>query len=104
MVDLIDPDAILTAPITPLRAVNATEISFFVGPLVPDRHAVFVVIFEYNNFVALNYRENHLWLGKTFENIFRFRAVARIKFRNCILPTANKFESTIELGEVRERN
>src|SRR5438477_7250694 len=34
------------APVSPLRAVNAAEISFLVGPFVPNRHAVFVEIFD----------------------------------------------------------
>src|SRR5262249_27697608 len=45
-VDLIDADAVPSAPIPPLRAVNAAEISFFVRPLVPNRHAMFVEKFD----------------------------------------------------------
>src|ERR1700736_505781 len=42
VVDLIDSDTVLAATIPPLCAVNATEISFFISPFVPDRYAVFV--------------------------------------------------------------
>src|ERR1022692_1754182 len=43
-VDLIDAHAIFTAPISPLRTVNASEISVLVCPFVPNRHAMFVEI------------------------------------------------------------
>ena len=46
IVDLIDAHAVFSAPIPPLRAVNTAEISFFIRPLVPNRDAVFVEIFD----------------------------------------------------------
>src|SRR5262249_7603521 len=33
-------------PIPPLRAVNAAEISFFIGPFVPDRDAVLIEVLD----------------------------------------------------------
>ena len=38
--------AVFAVPIAPLRAINAAEISFFVRPLIPNRDAVFVEIFD----------------------------------------------------------
>ena len=46
VVDLIDPDTIRAAPIPPLRAVNAAEIPAFIRPLVPNRDAVLIQIFD----------------------------------------------------------
>ncbi len=46
VVDLVDARAVAAAPVAPLRAVNAAEISVFVGPFVPNRDAVFVEIFD----------------------------------------------------------
>ena len=43
-VNLIDDGAIGAVPVGPLRAVDAAEISFFVGPLIPNRDAVFVQV------------------------------------------------------------
>ncbi len=33
-------------PIPPLRTVDTAEIAFFIGPLVPNRHAMFLEIFD----------------------------------------------------------
>ena len=42
LVDLIDAHAIGVRPVAPLRAVNAAQVAPFIGPLVPNGHAVFV--------------------------------------------------------------
>ena len=44
--DLIDVSSVQATPIAPLRTVNATEISIFVRPFVPNADAVFVQIFD----------------------------------------------------------
>ena len=38
--------AVGRAPVAPLRAVDAAQVAVLVRPLVPDRHAVFVEIFD----------------------------------------------------------
>ena len=43
-VDLIDVLAVRPAPVAPLGTVNAAEITAFVGPFVPNRHAMFLQI------------------------------------------------------------
>jgi hypothetical protein len=42
LLQLIDRAAIGSTPIAPLRSVNPAKIPFFIGPLVPDRHAMLV--------------------------------------------------------------
>ena len=44
VVDLIDAYAVGATPVAPLRAVNATKLTFLIGPLVPNRNSVFVEI------------------------------------------------------------
>ena len=44
--DLIDGAAVLRRPGAPLPAVNRTEVPVFVGPFVPDPHAVVVEVFD----------------------------------------------------------
>lgn len=46
LVDLIDAHAIGASPISPLCAVYPPQISFFVGPLVPNRDTVIVQVFD----------------------------------------------------------
>src|SRR6266404_7064908 len=43
-VDLIDARAVFAPPIAPLRAINAAEFAFFIGPFVPNAHAMLVEI------------------------------------------------------------
>ena len=42
--DLVDVCSIGRRPGTPLMSVNRAEIAILVGPLVPDRHAVFLQV------------------------------------------------------------
>ena len=46
VVNLVERAAVGGAPVRPLRAVNAAQISVRVRPFVPDRHAVFVEPFD----------------------------------------------------------
>src|SRR5579862_8479835 len=46
LVDLIDRPSFGRPPITPLRAINASQISFLIRPLVPDRDAMFIEILD----------------------------------------------------------
>ena len=46
LVDLVYRAAARCSPIAPLRSVDSAQIAFSVGPLVPDRDAVFVEIFD----------------------------------------------------------
>ena len=39
--DLIDRNAIRSAPVAPLRTINPAEVAILIRPLVPDRHIVF---------------------------------------------------------------
>ena len=40
--DLINVSSVGSGPGAPLIAVNGTQVAVFVGPLVPDRHTIFV--------------------------------------------------------------
>jgi len=44
--DLIGTTAVTGAPIGPLCAVNATEVTVFVSPFVPDAHIVILQVFD----------------------------------------------------------
>ena len=46
VVDLVEGATVGRAPVAPLRAVDAAEAAVRVRPLVPDRHAMFVEIFD----------------------------------------------------------
>src|ERR1044071_2396514 len=45
-VDLVDGAAVRGAPVAPLRAVDAAQVTVLVGPLVPDADPVFVEVFD----------------------------------------------------------
>ena len=45
-VDLVDRAAVRGPPIAPLRAIDAAQVAVLVRPLVPDRHAMLVQVFE----------------------------------------------------------
>ena len=42
--DLVDDAPILRLPLPPLFPIDGAEISFFVGPLIPDPHLVFLQV------------------------------------------------------------
>jgi hypothetical protein len=44
IIDLIHSRAVCTAPIAPLSPIYATELTFLVSPLVPDRHPMLIEI------------------------------------------------------------
>ncbi len=44
IIDLVHSRAVCPAPIAPLCAINTTELAVFIGPFIPDRHAVLVEI------------------------------------------------------------
>ena len=46
LVNLVDGAAIGSSPIAPLRAVDAAQVAVLVRPFIPNRHAVFIEIFD----------------------------------------------------------
>src|SRR5438093_5891971 len=46
LVDLVDRTAVGGPPVAPLRPVNAAQIALLVRPLMPDRDAVLVQVFD----------------------------------------------------------
>ena len=42
--DLVDGDPLRSAPVAPLRSIDAAEVSLFIRPLIPNRDFVFLEI------------------------------------------------------------
>ena len=66
LIDLVDAAAIDRAPITPLRAIDATEIAIGIGPFIPNSHAVLIQIFD----VRVSSKEPEQFVNDRFEMEF----------------------------------
>jgi hypothetical protein len=68
IVDLVDRASVGSAPITPLRSVDAAKISFGIRPFVPDRDAMLVQEFD----IGIAAQEPEQFVNDRFEmQLFR---------------------------------
>ena len=61
--DLIDRFTFGGFPVGPLGAIDTSELSVFVGPLIPDSHSIFVEVFD----VGLTFKEPEQFAGNGFK-------------------------------------
>jgi uncharacterized repeat protein (TIGR01451 family) len=101
IVDLIDRSAIRRAPIAPLRAINTAEISFRVGPFIPDRDSMVVQVFhvrvpaqEPEQLVNDRF-EVELFGGEKREALLKRKARLRAENRVCPGTSAVRLELTL---------